>query len=109
MIKLKECIILLSKSKHKAQDADKEGIYNYYTSSSVIKKSNFCDYKEETIILGNGGNGSLFIDSNFSCSADNFLLQTNKEYNIKYLYYYLKIRFEELYKLYSGNGLKHLS
>ena len=28
---------------------------------------------------------------------------------MKYVYYYLKMTFEKLYKLYQGNGLKHLS
>ena len=106
-IKLGDVCKVLNKSKHKAGDAITDGIYNFYTSSSVIKKSNFNDYIDESIIIGSGGNGSLFIDKNFSCSADNFILKSND--NIKYIYYYLKLNFNKLYKLYKGNGLKHLS
>ena len=45
----------LTKSKHKAGDALDDGEYNFYTSSRVIKKSNFNDYKNELkleIIVG---------------------------------------------------------
>ncbi len=106
-IKLGDVCEILNKSKHKAGDAIDAGKYNFYTSSNIIKKSNFNDYKCECIIIGSGGNGSLFIDKNFSCSADNFILDTKK--NIKFIYYFLKLNFKELYKLYKGNGLKHLS
>jgi type I restriction-modification system DNA methylase subunit len=95
-IKLGEVCDTLTKSKHKAGNALDDGEYNFYTSSRVIKKSNFNDYKNDTIIIGSGGNGSLFIDENFSCSADNFILKINNS-NIKYIYYYLKINFNKLY------------
>lgn len=106
-VKLGDVCEILTKSKHKAGDSIDEGHYNFYTSSSIIKKSNFNDYKNTSIIIGSGGNGSLFIDKNFSCSADNFILNCN--INIKYVYYFLKINFKKLYELYKGNGLKHLS
>jgi type I restriction-modification system DNA methylase subunit len=110
-IKLGDVCKMMPKSKRKAADANEAGQYNFYTSSIVAKKSNFNDYSEETIIIGSGGNGSVFIDSNFSCSADNFLIRTKNTdtFQNKYTYYYLKINFTELYKLYKGNGLKHLS
>lgn len=60
------------------------------------------------IIIGSGGNGSIHIDNNFSCSADNFVLDITDN-NINYIFYFLKLNFCELYKLYRGNGLKHLS
>jgi restriction endonuclease S subunit len=109
-IKLGDICKLIQKSKHKAGDAIENGEFNFYTSSNIIKKSNYNDYQNETLILGSGGNGSLFIDSNFSCSADNFLIQNKTtDYILKYIYYYLKLSFYELYKLFKGNGLKHLS
>lgn len=107
-IKLGNVIELQPKSKHKASEASEEGIYNFYTSSVQIKKSNYNDYKDECIIIGSGGNGSLFIDKNFSCSADNFIFK-QINVNLKYIYYYLKINFNSLYELYKGGGLKHLS
>jgi type I restriction-modification system DNA methylase subunit len=109
-IKLGDICKLIQKSKHKAGDAIENGEFNFYTSSNIIKKSNYNDYQNETLILGSGGNGSLFIDSNFSCSADNFLIQNKTtDYILKYIYYYLKLSFYKLYKLFKGNGLKHLS
>lgn len=109
-IKLGDIVNILQKSKHKASDVNEKGQYNFYTSSNIIKKSNYNEYQEKLIILGSGGNGSLFIDSNFSCSADNFLMNIkNTNFIMKYVYYYLKINFGELYKLYSGQALKHIS
>ena len=107
-IALGDVITMMKISKRMARDASDEGHYNYYTSSNVIKKSEFNDYKTESLILGTGGNGSLFLDKNFSCSADNFVFSSDTFSN-KYMYYYLKINFSELYKLYSGQGLKHIS
>lgn len=71
-IKLGDVCESLQKSKRKAGDANINGEFNFYTSSIIAKKSNYNDYKNETIIIGSGGNGSIFIDNNFSCSADNF-------------------------------------
>lgn len=109
-IKLGDVCELLKNPAHKAGEALENGAYNFYTSSDIIRKSNFNDFKEQTIIIGSGGNGSTFIDQNFSCSADNFLLQVkNNKFNIEYVFKYLKITFKKLYELYRGNGLKHLS
>jgi len=107
-VKLGDVIELQPKSKHKASEATDDGKYNFYTSSVQIKKSNYNDYIDECIVIGSGGNGSLFIDKNFSCSADNFIFKPINV-NLKYIYYYLKINFNTLYELYKGGGLKHLS
>jgi type I restriction-modification system DNA methylase subunit len=107
-IKIGDIGQLLPKSKHKAGDAIEDGKYNFYTSSSIIKKSNYNDFTEEIIIIGSGGNGSVFIDKNFSCSADNFLFQSKNMIN-KFIYYYLKLNFKDFYELYHGSGLKHLN
>jgi restriction endonuclease S subunit len=107
-VKLGDICELLPKSKHKASETNEHWKYNFYTSSSVIKKSNKNNYIDEHLIIGSGGNGSLFIDKNFSCSADNFIIRITKA-NCKYIYYYLKINFNKLYELYKGGGLKHLS
>jgi len=106
-LKLGDVCEILTKSKHKAGDAINNGLYNFYTSSSIIKKSNFNDYPNESIIIGSGGNGSLFLDKNFSCSSHNFILSCS--INIKFVYYFLKINFNKLYNLYKGGGLKNLS
>ena len=108
-VKLGEVINLLKKSKHKASEGLDEGLYNFYTSSNKIKKSNINEFNDNCIIIGSGGNGSLFIDKNFCCSADNFIITSKKNIMIEYLYYYLKINFSKFYELFKGNGLKHLS
>lgn len=110
MIKLGNICQLLTKSKHNASESLDDGLYNFYTSSNIIKKSNHNDYNEETLIIGSGGNGSIFLDSNFSCSSHNFLLKNkNDNISLKYIYYYLKINFKSLQELFKGQALKNLS
>jgi type I restriction enzyme S subunit len=85
-----EIFEFLQKSKRKAGDSNDYGKYNFYTSSFVKKKSDFCDYNEKCLILGTGGNASIHIDDNFSCSADNFVCKIKVEnIDIKYIYYYI--------------------
>jgi type I restriction-modification system DNA methylase subunit len=104
-------ICSISKSSRKAGVATDDGLYPFYSSSPIIKKSNYNDFNGEYIIIGNGGNGSChYINGIFSCSADNFILKlTNNIISTKFLYYYIKTKFNELQNLYTGNGLKHLT
>lgn len=99
------------KSKRKAKDEDIKGKYPFFTSSNIVKKSNLNDYNGEYIILGNGGKGSChYINEEFSCSADNYILSIkNDNIILKYLFYYIKINFNKIELLFKGNGLKHLT
>jgi type I restriction-modification system DNA methylase subunit len=110
-VPLKDVVTLSAKSKRKASESDKTGYYNFYTSSNVVKKSGTCDYKEMMIIVGSGGNGSVHIDRYFSCTDHNFVMCVGdeKQLMLAYAYYFLKLTFNTLYKLYTGNGLKNLS
>ena len=109
-VKLGDVIEFNKKSIHKAGDALDSGKYTYYTSSSITKKSNYCDYIDYHIILGTGGNVNVNYDNNFSCSADNFILKLNSlKYTLKFIYYFLKINISILNNGFIGNGLKHLN
>ena len=103
---LGEVCEFLPKSKRPASFGQDDGIYNFYTSSEKIKKCNINDYNDECLIIGTGGNANIKISSNFSCSADNYILKSN--YN-KFIYYYLKININILEDKFKGVTIKHIS
>ena len=105
---LGEVCEFLPKSKKQASFGDNCGLYNFYTSSSKIKKCNVIDYEDECLIIGTGGIANIHIDKKFSCSADNFIIKSNKIVN-KYLYYYLKLNINLLQNGFIGATIKHLS
>jgi restriction endonuclease S subunit len=111
IVKLGDIIIYKPKSNRKAGDENDKGIYTFYTSSEKVKKCNFLDFKDELcIIIGTGGKGSLFLDKNFSCSADNFVCITDNDNLTTYLYYYLKFNWDKfLYKMFNGSTLGHIN
>ena len=111
MVKLGEILKYKPKSKRKASEHNENGIYNFYTSSDKIKKCDYVDYKDELcLIIGNGGKGSLFMDKNFSCSADNFICQTEPKYTLEYMYYSLIIMWDNLIKnTMQGSTLTHIN
>jgi restriction endonuclease S subunit len=104
--KLGEVCEFLPKSKRQASFGKDDGIYNFYTSSEKIKKCDINDYNEECLIIGTGGNANIKLSSNFSCSADNYILKSN--YN-KYIYYYLKLNINILEDKFTGFTIKHIS
>ena len=89
LVKLGDICKYQPKSKKLASYGKDEGLYNFYTSSSKIQKCNEADYKNECLIIGNGGVANINIDKLFSCSADNFILSS--EYN-NYIYYLFKLK-----------------
>ena len=111
LVKLGNIIKYDKKSNRKASYALEEGTYNFYTSSEKIKKCNDADFKKDTrIILGTGGKSSLFIDTNFSCSADNFVLTTDNIIKTYYLYSYIKNNWANFVQnLSSGTTLSHIN
>ena len=111
LVKLGDILKYKSKSKRKAADENEKGIYRFYTSSDKIKKCDFLDYpKELSLIFGTGGKGSLFLDDNFSCSADNFVCTTVNDETTTYLYYYIKNNWEKfINKLFNGSTLGHIN
>jgi type I restriction-modification system DNA methylase subunit len=107
---LGEVCEFLSKSKRQASYGEKEGKYQFYTSSKNCSKyCNEYDYEDECLIIGTGGTANIKYGSKFSCSADNFVIKINNGQLIKYIYYYLSINIEVLQKGFIGAGLQHIS
>ena len=108
--KLNDVCKFLKKSKRKASFGKDEGKYNFYTSSSKIKKCDINDYKEESIIIGTGGNANLKLGNNFSCSSDNFIINSNKDTVLtQYIYYYLNNNIDIIENGFKGSTIKHIS
>jgi len=93
IVKLGDICEYLPKSKRAASFASEDGIYNFYTSSEVIKKCNEADYKNNIcIIIGTNGNISFHLEkNNFSTSLCTIVLTNKYTYNINYIYYLLLI------------------
>jgi hypothetical protein len=100
----------MSKSKRKASYGSNVGDYRFFTSSQFIeKKCDVADYTNECLIIGTGGNANIKIASNFSCSADNFVVKVKPPNVSKYLYYYLLYNIEVLQNGFKGQGIEHLN
>lgn len=97
------------KSKHKAkgEHIKDDGKYNFYTSSTTIKKSDYNDYDTPHIMIGTGGNSCLHMDSNFSCSSDMILLKPSID--ITYVYNVLKISWDRLMYEMNGSTINHVT
>ena len=84
-------LLWTTKTKHPASDGKEFGKYRFYTSSEKIKRVDFCDVKnKKSLIIGNGGKGGIFLDTNFSASDHMFVLNSASEKYIDYIYNYLK-------------------
>ena len=106
LVRLGDIAEFKPKSKKKANDGKKEGKYNFYTSSDKIQKCDEADYNEECLIIGSGGVANIKIDKMFSCSADNFIINTN--YN-NYIYCIIIGNINLLADGFTGSTLKHIS
>lgn len=101
LIKLNDVMKFKPKSKRPASFGQSEGKFRFYTSSEKIKYCNECDINDKEnlyLIFGTGGNGSLFIDNIFSCSADNIISSIDNKLNCLYTYFYIKIFWTEFIK-----------
>ena len=110
-MKLGDVCNFLSKSKRQASFGKDEGKYPFYTSSKELTKyCNINDYTTEALIIGTGGNANIKINSNFSCSADNFVVSSNEQNCMnKYIYYYFLTNINKLEECFHGSTIKHLS
>jgi len=106
--KLGDVCDFLKKSKRSASYGSDRGLFSFYTSSSKLKLCDEADYNEKSIIIGTGGNANIKYSEKFSCSADNFILKSDK-CNIKYVYYYFQCNIKFLENGFSGSTIKHIS
>ena len=110
-MELIEILNKFEKSKIKAGDGRKDGIYPLYTCSPKVNK--FLDnylYDTEAIILSTGGNPVInYHKGKFSYSSDCLVVESNGKFENKYIYYYLISKTNEIAKMFRGAGLKHLN
>ena len=111
MKKLSEYLEFEKKSKRNASFATENGKYRFYTSSDKIKKCDECDFTDDKLklIFGDGGKGSLFIDTKFSCSDHNIVCTSENKYNLLYIYDYIKINWDDfIMKNFNGSVLANI-
>ena len=110
-IKLKFISNILPKSNIKASDGNLEGKFPFFTSSQIQNK--FLDdyiFNNESLIFGTGGSASIhYYKGEFSVSTDCMVLDINKNFYTKYVFYYLKSLQNIIDDLgFEGVGIKHL-
>ena len=107
IVKLGDIIKFLPKSKRKASYGNNTGKIPFYTSSDKIKCCDDADYKDESLIIGTGGNSSLhYINDKFSCSGDNLIISSK---NTKYIYYIVKSMWDLLINEMNGSTIRHVT
>ena len=108
--KLGDICTFLPKSKRPASFGKNIGEFEFFTSSMKIKRCDIADYKEKSLIIGDGGVANINYSCNFSCSDHNYVLICNdKNINIKYLYFYLRFNISIIELGFKGSTLKNLS
>ena len=109
---LGEVCNFLPKSKRPASYGNNEGKYPFFKSS--IKINSYVDepdYKEESLIIGDGGEANINYGINFSTSDHCYILQNKNKllFNLKYIYYYLFHNLAIMNLLYTGAAMKNIS
>ena len=109
MVKLGDVCEFLPKSKRTAKFASDEGEYPFYTSSEIVKRCYIADYKDLSLIIGDGGKSNIHIDKLYSCSDHHHLLKCNISNNLYYFYYLFKSYMDILEQGFSGSVIKNIS
>lgn len=103
----------LPKSKRQAGTGLSNGLYPFYTSSTILTKYiDEFDYSGDCLIFGTGGNPSVHYQSgNFSSSTDCIVACPKKSeiLNAKYSYLFFRSNMNILESGFKGAGLKHIS
>ena len=110
--KFVELFVFQKKSKVKAGDGLKQGIYPFYTSSNILSKFiNEYLFIGPGLVFGTGGMASVhYADGEFSASTDCFVtLPKGENVCSKFIYYFLSGNLYLLENGFKGAGLKHLS
>jgi len=107
-----ELFTLLSTTKHKTSMGNTSGNYRFYNSSQYKKLYlDTYEIKQESIIIGNGGNANIHIDSCFTASKHVTVCVPLEEYknSTRYIYLYLlhhMVLFEDVS---NGSGITWLN
>ena len=100
------------KNKYRAADGKPIGKYRFYTSSQdkILYRDDY-EFEDYHILIGRGGVASLHLSSMFSVSHDDVyvLTTTKQEYNLKYIYNYIKINIKLIEDSFKGSTIKHSS
>ena len=103
---------LSKKNKYRATDGHNKGKYMFYTSSQdkILYRDDY-EFKGKNILIGRGGIASIHLATNFSVSHDDvYVLDTKKpEYNIIYVYNYIKSNIKLIEDSFKGSTIKHSS
>jgi Type I restriction-modification system methyltransferase subunit len=109
---LGEVCTFLPKSKRPASYGSEQGSYPFFKSSMKISSYvNQPDYKEESLIIGDGGEPNINYGTNFSASDHCYILQNKASdvVNLKYVYYHLFHNLNDMGRLYTGMAIKNIS
>ena len=100
------------KNKYRATDGKNEGTYRFYTSSQdkILYRDDY-EFENTHILIGRGGVASLHLTSKFSVSHDDVYVLTTKtpQYNLKYIYNYIKANIYIIEDSFKGSTIKHSS
>jgi type I restriction-modification system DNA methylase subunit len=110
--KLGEVCEFLPSTKHCTNIGLETGKYRFYNSSQDKKNKLYLDTYEiekESVIIGNGGNVNVNIDSKFTASKHVTVVQCTKIINTKYLYYFLKSNMHLLANISVGATIKWIN
>jgi type I restriction enzyme S subunit len=109
---LEDVCNILPRSKRNTKYGNKQGKYPFFKSSTIVDSfvDDF-DYEGESIIIGDTGEANINYSDKFSASDNCFILQNKNKslLNLKYVYYYLYNNLDIMNKLYTGDGIKHIS
>jgi type I restriction enzyme, S subunit len=113
--KFSQILDFQKKSHIKAGDGLIEGAFPFFTSSPLLSKYiNISQFDSPSLVFGTGGNASVHMSEKpFSVSTDCLVAQLKyseiKNFEIKFIYYYLSGNISILENGFKGAGLKHIS
>ncbi len=114
-IELKNIINLIKINHKDSSVVDENGKYIYYSSSIIdYQKTNEYTNDDECLVINktNGsGKSKIFYNNKtkFCASSATIIFKFNKNFNIKFGYYYMTINLYEIEKLYTGGDKKSLN
>ena len=102
------CKFIPNKFKRPATHKKKNGKYNFYSSGNEILKCDTKDFNELCVIIGHSGNGSLFIDNDFSVLGTSHILYNENVTKMYYINYILVSVWDIFYNnCYNGSTIKN--